>query len=68
MSRAEGRKETRPSARLKFHGLPRVPRETWEGLNIAPAPSLRVLQGSGGDQVEACEKQRQFDENQQKYG
>ena len=48
--------------------LPRVPRETWEGLNVAPAPSLRVLQGSGGEQVEACEKQRQFDENQQKYG
>ena len=45
------------------------PARACEGLNVAPAPSLRALQGCGGEQVEACEKkQRQFDENQQKYG
>ena len=56
------------TVKFESRGEARVPRETWEGLNVAPAPSLRVLQGSGGEQVEACEKQRQFDENQQKYG
>ena len=29
------------------------PTRAWEGLNVAPAPSLRILQVRGGDQVKA---------------
>ena len=38
---------------------PKDPARAWEGLNVAPAPSLRILQD--------YEKQRQHDENQPKY-
>ena len=37
-----------------------------EGLSGAPAPSLHILQGMAGEQVEACKKngkkRRKFDE------
>ena len=38
-SDSRGRKETRPSARLKFHGLPRIPRELGrEPERLLPGP------------------------------
>ena len=37
-----GRKETRPSARLEFHGLQRIPARAWEGLNVSSALSACI--------------------------
>ena len=31
-----------PLVRLKFHCLSRAQRETWEALNVATAPPLRI--------------------------
>ena len=43
-------------------GPPKLARDPWETVKFEShggaqsAPSLRTLQGSGGEQVEACEK------------
>ena len=71
---------TRREGRANVQALPSSRRDPWEtvkfescgGAKTLTRPSLRVLQVSSGEQVDACDKkqreQRQFDENQQTYG
>ena len=34
--------DSNPSARLKLHGLPRIPVRAWEGLNVGSDLSVHV--------------------------
>ena len=53
-TRREGRAN---SAGLNFHGLRRIPCELGKAWTLA-RPSWRVLQGSSGEQVKACENKQ----------
>ena len=46
------------SVLLQNHSSPKEPARAWEGLSGAPAPSLHILQGMAGEQVEACKKRQ----------
>ena len=51
-----GAKENRVRAAPKSRSPKGPARDLGEGLSRAPAPSLRVLQRRGGEQVKACKK------------